>query len=352
MSKIFIISDLHFGMRANSIEWLEIQTDYFDNFFFPLLKEKAKPHDILFVLGDVFDNRQNVQILVQHTVINLFEKLSKIFKEIHVIVGNHDIFRKGSTEISSLSCIKHIPGIYVHSEVKNIKIDGKSIILMPWQVSHEDEETNLNLYSGSDYLFCHSEIQGVYLNRKVQNDKGMELDRFKGYGKVYSGHIHFGQKRGNVTFVGNPYEMTRSDMYNKKGIYVIELSTGEEIFYENIISPHFISVDLKDLYEKRLDEIAVTFKNNFVDLMIPNEAIVKYNISSFMNSIDSFARKIDPRVYDDSSTKFNMDMAEEYGDFDIMTVSRRFINETTYEVSLQERIVKKIEDLYKKINCN
>jgi len=62
--KIFLLSDLHFGVRANSIEWLENQLSFFNDFYIPIIKEKKRDGDILFVLGDWFDNRQFLDINV------------------------------------------------------------------------------------------------------------------------------------------------------------------------------------------------------------------------------------------------------------------------------------------------
>ena len=52
--RIFLLSDLHFGVRANSLEWLENQKSFFRNFYIPYLKNNVQEGDILFILGDWF----------------------------------------------------------------------------------------------------------------------------------------------------------------------------------------------------------------------------------------------------------------------------------------------------------
>jgi DNA repair exonuclease SbcCD nuclease subunit len=77
--RAFIVSDTHFGARSNSVEWLDEMMDWFENDFIPRVTTEYKPGDILIHNGDVFDNRQSVNLLVLHKGITLFEKLSDIF---------------------------------------------------------------------------------------------------------------------------------------------------------------------------------------------------------------------------------------------------------------------------------
>ncbi len=80
-NRIWMITDLHFGVRSNSEEWLNIQKDYFNTFFKGILSKSIHHTDALIVLGDVFDNRQYINILVMHEVIKIFKDLANIFKK-------------------------------------------------------------------------------------------------------------------------------------------------------------------------------------------------------------------------------------------------------------------------------
>lgn len=105
--RAIIISDTHLGARSNSVEWLEVMKDWFYSDFIPKVKEIYQPGDILIHCGDVFDNRQSVNLLVLHEGIRLFEELSAIFESgVYVIAGNHDVMRKTTNEVSSLDCLK------------------------------------------------------------------------------------------------------------------------------------------------------------------------------------------------------------------------------------------------------
>ena len=86
---IFIISDLHFGVRANSLEWLNNHLSFFYNFYIPYLKKTKIDNDILCILGDFFDNRQSLDITVLNKAIELVNELAKLIPIIF-ITGNHD----------------------------------------------------------------------------------------------------------------------------------------------------------------------------------------------------------------------------------------------------------------------
>ena len=60
VKRVWILGDLHFGVRSNSVEWLNIQKDFFENVFIPNLKKHYKPGDVLVQVGDTFDNRQSI----------------------------------------------------------------------------------------------------------------------------------------------------------------------------------------------------------------------------------------------------------------------------------------------------
>lgn len=47
-NRIFLLSDTHFGVRANSLEWLDNHKNFFRNFYIPYLKKNVQTGDCLF----------------------------------------------------------------------------------------------------------------------------------------------------------------------------------------------------------------------------------------------------------------------------------------------------------------
>ena len=110
VKRVWVLGDLHFGVRANSMEWLEIQKDFFENLFIPTLIKHVKPGDVLVQVGDTFDNRQSINIKVLNYAVTLFERLGEILP-VHIICGNHDIWAKKSNEINVEGILESIEAL-------------------------------------------------------------------------------------------------------------------------------------------------------------------------------------------------------------------------------------------------
>ena len=353
MSRVWMISDTHLGCRSNSVLWLGIIEDYFFNFFIPLVKKEYKQGDVLFHLGDVFDNRQSLNLAAQDLGIRVFEELSKIFPEIHIIVGNHDIMRKNSNDISSVDCLKYIPNVTVHKEPKILEFGGATCLLMPWRRNAEHEkETLSSIKKKIDYMFCHTETQGVQTSPSTKHlhEGGNDLSTFKRFKRVYSGHIHYRQEKENFILVGNPYQMTRSDRGNIKGIYLLDLKTGNHEFIQNERSPIFIRYYINDILERRMEDILNEIKDNFVDINIPSNVLGKYNINKFMDFMDGYAKNLEPKIYDEENPielDDDVQSSDFNGEFNLMTIAADFINGLGYDDDLKERLIKSVSELYK-----
>ena len=76
VKRIWVLGDMHLGVRSNSMEWLQIQKDFYEKQFIPHLKANIKEGDILVQVGDAFDNRQSINLKVLHYAIDLFERLT------------------------------------------------------------------------------------------------------------------------------------------------------------------------------------------------------------------------------------------------------------------------------------
>ena len=351
--RIWMVSDSHLGCRSNSVLWLQIIEDYFFNFFIPLVKKEYKEGDVLYHLGDVFDNRQSVNLAAQDLAIRVFEKLGEIFPDIHIIVGNHDIMRKNSNEISSVDCLKYLPNVNVLKEPKILKYKDATCLLMPWRRNHEHEiETLDNIKDKIDYMFCHTETRGVQISPSTKHlhDGGNEVGIFKRFKRVYSGHIHYRQDKENFVLVGNPYQMTRSDRDNQKGIYLLDLESGNHTFFENKLSPVFLRYYINEILEMRMEDIEKEIKNNFVDIFIPSNVLGKYNINMFMDYLDGLARKLEPRIYDEENPYDREDgeMSDFNGELNLMNIAAEHINSLDYDDDLKERLKVSVQELYKR----
>ena len=129
--KVFITTDWHFGVYVNNLDkWLNMMEDYFYNFFIPYLKENVKEGDILVHCGDLYDNRTSIPIIASYKAEKILTEISKIIP-VHLIVGNHDLWNKGSNDINSVRLFNFVDNINVYTESSTIEVFGSKLVLMP-----------------------------------------------------------------------------------------------------------------------------------------------------------------------------------------------------------------------------
>jgi DNA repair exonuclease SbcCD nuclease subunit len=148
INRVIFLSDIHLGLRNASIEWIENITSYFDKFFIPLLKKYKKKEKVMVIIaGDFFDNRQHIDINVMNIGSSIMYKLSKE-AEVFVLVGNHDIYKKKDTDVTSLKLFDMFDNVNVIYQMSEILLPGnKEMLLIPWVGDHKEETKLLtNVY--------------------------------------------------------------------------------------------------------------------------------------------------------------------------------------------------------------
>jgi DNA repair exonuclease SbcCD nuclease subunit len=349
-ARVWVLGDLHFGVRANSMEWLAIQKQFFDEVFIPTLKANVKPGDVLVQVGDTFDNRQSINIKVLNYAVRLFEELGKILP-VHVICGNHDIWAKNSNEVTSIDSLKWIPNIQIYKEPKIMEWSGRKILMMPWRRDADHEAETLSEYPATDIVFCHSEVRGIYLNAKVKNLHGVDSNIYDKYTRVYSGHIHFRQEKGKLLMVGTPYQLTRSDANNTKGFDLVNLEDMSETFYPNDVSPKFMKYNIMQLYDMQLGVFKNQIRNNFVDLFVPSKIATTNSLSHLINKIQNISRKLEPNIYQEDNyidkDFHDMDDVEEmYKNYSILNLCNVYVESLGDDEETKTRLKEKLTALY------
>jgi len=279
---IFLLSDLHFGVRANSLEWLENHVHFFKKFYIPYLKRNVKEGDILFILGDWFDNRQLLDIYVMNSSIDIVIELSEILP-IYFITGNHDIYKKYDTDVNSIVAFRFIPNVTIYEKPIIVTNKNSRILLLPWIGNRNDEESYVRA-NKFDYIFSHSNINGFkYDNGKEIRIGGTDFLKFKTIKRLFSGHIHRRQEQGNFIYIGSPYHTKRSDINNVKGVYLFNPKNNTYEFEENNYSPIFQKILLNEILEVTLEETIKILDNNYTDIIVSDKYIHLFNLTKFID---------------------------------------------------------------------
>ena len=293
---VILISDIHFGVSSSSEEWQENINDYFQNWFIPYVKDELKktPDAVICCLGDVYHDRKSIDIDVNNLCIDIFEQLAQIIP-VYIINGNHDLSKKTNKGNSSLRSLGNIDNVTVIKEPTMLQfVEGRKniakVAAIPYLGDCNDENKELVKFDKrADYAFMHTDIS------KMKFDNGMTIvgavDAEKFAGKVISGHIHKRQETDKVVYVGSPYQMSRGDIDNQKGIYKLVLSTGEMIFTPNNYSPIFQKIDITKFLNFTDKERMVALKNNYTDIVIDEVNIDKYKMGDVYEILNSCQAK-------------------------------------------------------------
>ena len=131
--KIAIITDTHFGARNDNVNFNDYFYKFYEGQFFPFLQQNNIKNVIH--LGDVMDRRKFVSYRIAKDFRERFLlPFSVLDINLHMLVGNHDIFFKNTNDVNSLQEL--VDGRYktinLYSEAQEVTFDGLPILFMPW----------------------------------------------------------------------------------------------------------------------------------------------------------------------------------------------------------------------------
>ena len=232
--KLAIITDQHFGARKNSKLFHDYFLKFYDDVFFPTL-EKEKITTVI-DMGDTFDSRKGIDFsALTWAKDHYFDRLRDMGIEVHTIVGNHTAYYKNTNDINAIDLLlREYDNVKVYSETTSIEVCGLNVLLVPW-INQENKEMTLKMINKSRAPVCmgHLELQGFKVNDYVVMDHGMDMDPFKKFEKVFSGHFHTRSTQDNISYLGNPYEIYWNDCEDTRGFHLFDTKTLETIPVNN-----------------------------------------------------------------------------------------------------------------------
>jgi len=273
--KIAIVTDTHWGARNDSQLFLDHFSDFFEESFFPTLKK----YDIDTVIhaGDLLDRRKFVNFNTLSHVRNKFMKpLKDMGVTVHCILGNHDTFYKNTNDLNSLEelFVGKYDNFILYEKPTVVNFDGFEISFLPW-VNRENQQESLKFIEDTktDWLIGHLELTGYEPIRGVKWHDGMNPDLFKKFEQVLSGHFHCKQDKGNILYLGTPYQITFSDVGEQKGFWILDTDTREMEYIQNKKRMFYTIVynDLDNKYDKFISKNHKKYKDSYVKIYVTNK---------------------------------------------------------------------------------
>lgn len=224
--KVAVITDQHFGSHKGSHIYREYYQRFYDNVFFPYLKK----HKITTVLdlGDTFDNRKSIDFVsLEWAKENYYDVLRDMGITVHTVVGNHTAYYKNTNKINSMELLlKEYDNVIVYKEPTDVEIGGTSVLFVPWICSDNYDLSLAKIReSSSRVAMGHLELSGYLARPGFRYDSGMDANLFSDFDVVLSGHFHHKNSKGNVTYLGNPYQMYWNDHGDTRGFHIFDTET-------------------------------------------------------------------------------------------------------------------------------
>lgn len=239
--KAAVFTDIHFGLKSNSLQHNIDCSDFVDWF---ISKAKEEGCETCFFLGDYNHHRSSINMHTLQFGLRSLEKLNDNFDHVYFIPGNHDLYYRDRRDIHSVEWAKHLPNVTI---VNDWFSEGDCVIA-PWLVG--DDYKKLPKLSGK-YLFSHLELPHFYMNAMVEMPDHGELnaEHVTGFERVFSGHFHKRQARKNIWYIGNAFPHNYADAQDDaRGMMVLEW--GEDpVFHSWPKQPVFRVYKLSDVLD-------------------------------------------------------------------------------------------------------
>lgn len=300
-----LLTDTHFGVRQNSITWLNSQKQFIYKQFIPYIKKIKEPFEIIH-LGDVFDSRSSISTLIASEVIKIFNDISEIpnLKRIMIIAGNHDFYSPNSDEINSIDLLlSNINKIEIIS--RDVKIENNRIYV-PWykwfdkeNLQHLCDEHNIN------YVFTHADI----ISSPVELVGP----------KIFSGHTHTIYIKNNIYNLGSCFPLNFADANTVRGFYVL-YDDGKLKFIDNNQSIKFWRFN-----ETNLDNLPDIRDWDYIEIYIKQSNLGNSKYMDIVNDIISSKCK-NVSIFPQMNEMIGMKMAN-LEQYDIENFTKSYIPE-------------------------
>ena len=277
---------MHIHPHKKSTERLNHCIEVLDWILKTAVEKKIK--NVVF-LGDLFHDRQKIDVLTYQKTFEILEKyLCNNDLNLNLLLGNHDLWHYEKHDVSSVNPLRKLPGIriinkpcveeisdgtedfffgflpYTHNPIEDLKIVEKE-----WKEKSPKDQKRV--------LGGHISVDGAAWNVKYNTVSEVTIEHdgdmirvgpeiFKNWDKVFLGHYHAEQKLNEkVEYVGSPLQLSFGEAFQNKHILIFDTYTQESEYIENKFSPRHLI-----LKEDELDKHSL--EGNFIRLEVEDIA--------------------------------------------------------------------------------
>ena len=163
-----------------------------------------------------------------------FDELEKLGCSHTMLIGNHDIYYKNTLRINAPHEILRNYDFDIIDKPTTKSYDGVDILLLPW-ICDDNKSEVFEAVQRSKAPVCmgHLELNGFEAHPGHVMESGMDKTFFSKFKRVFSGHYHQKSTKGNISYLGNPYQLYWNDYGCKRGFHVFDTTTLKTTHYRN-----------------------------------------------------------------------------------------------------------------------
>lgn len=313
---ILVFTDQHFGVKGNAPSRQRMSALAMKKIIDAVDEHHAST---CIFCGDYFHQRNALTIDTLNIAHKCLQALAKRCKT-YMILGNHDLFNKNSTDINSINIFKDISNLVVVDKPVEATINKSKALLVPWLADLSSFKPGTY-----DFMFGHFDISSKFLIASYAQDHsrtlavssdvanelakdsalmsssdsqdkldvhlGSFIELAKPDGTIFAGHIHQHKEmiaRGRkFIFVGSPYQQNLGDYGCKCGYYAIDASNSYK-FHEIVGIPKHVKVECSKVLDFGIDKYDfsevhgnIVQKVYDVDVKVDDDLKINQKIASF-----------------------------------------------------------------------
>lgn len=231
---VLLITDQHFGVRNDNQVFVDKYKKFYSKVVVPFISKYGITEVI--ALGDTFDKRKSINFASLDAAKEMwFTPLADMGVHLTMLVGNHDIYYKNTLRVNAPDLLLgEYDNIDIVDSPQQRRVGDTDILFLPWICDANRERASVEIErSSAPICMGHLELNGFEAIPGHYMEHGDDPTPFDKFDLVCSGHFHMKSRKGNINYLGNPYQLYWNDYGQKRGFHVLNTDTRKLTFFPN-----------------------------------------------------------------------------------------------------------------------
>tara|TARA_A100001201_G_scaffold143403_1_gene144903 strand:- start:1725 stop:2747 length:1023 start_codon:yes stop_codon:yes gene_type:complete len=231
---VLLITDQHFGVRNDNQVFVDKYKKFYSKVVVPFISKYGITEVI--ALGDTFDKRKSINFASLDAAKEMwFTPLADMGVHLTMLVGNHDIYYKNTLRVNAPDLLLgEYDNIDIVDSPQQRRVGDTDILFLPWICDQNRERATVEIErSSAPICMGHLELNGFEAIPGHYMEHGDDPTPFDKFDLVCSGHFHMKSRKGNINYLGNPYQLYWNDYGQKRGFHVLNTDTCKLTFFPN-----------------------------------------------------------------------------------------------------------------------